>query len=238
MTGPGEWFKGMHTLQNGSYVQTGDDIAHPIVHTGDVPLSTRNGNKKYLVDVLHVPNITKNLISVGQMVEQGLQVRFNGRGLYVDEYKKNGKLVAQGKKVGRMFTLNVNMCEMNAAMFAQGTSVVADIEIWHKWIGHANVQRLKLMQSKKLVTGLPQFRVSEMQQVCAACQLGKQAKGSFPQERHVHKNLLEVMHFDVWSPAKNTSMGGCRFYVTFIHDCSRKVWIYFMKEKSEVFTHF
>ncbi|MCO5555990.1 hypothetical protein L7F22_009534 [Adiantum nelumboides] len=33
-------------------------------------------------------------------------------------------------------------------------------------------------------------------------------------------------------------MGGCRLYVTFIDDCSRKVWIYFMKEKSEVFTHF
>ncbi|MCO5571239.1 hypothetical protein L7F22_024975 [Adiantum nelumboides] len=33
-------------------------------------------------------------------------------------------------------------------------------------------------------------------------------------------------------------MGGCRFYVTFIDDCSRKVWIYFMKEKSEVFTYF
>ncbi|MCO5572799.1 hypothetical protein L7F22_026558 [Adiantum nelumboides] len=114
------------------------------------------------------------------MVEQGLQVRFNGDGLYVEEYKKNGKLVAQGKKVGRMFTLNVNMPKMNAAMFAQGSDVVADVEIWHKGIGHANVQKLKLMQSKELVTGLPQFRVSKMQQVCAACQLEKQAKVSFP----------------------------------------------------------
>ncbi|MCO5604334.1 hypothetical protein L7F22_058499 [Adiantum nelumboides] len=33
-------------------------------------------------------------------------------------------------------------------------------------------------------------------------------------------------------------MGSCRFYVTFIDDCSHKVWIYFMKKKSEVFTHF
>ncbi|MCO5574979.1 hypothetical protein L7F22_028776 [Adiantum nelumboides] len=33
-------------------------------------------------------------------------------------------------------------------------------------------------------------------------------------------------------------MGGCRFYVTFIDDHTRKVWVYFMKEKSEVFTHF
>ncbi|MCO5587423.1 hypothetical protein L7F22_041372 [Adiantum nelumboides] len=131
-----------------------DDTVHSIVHTSDVPLSTRNGKEKYLADVLHVPNITKNMVFIGQMVEQGLQVRFNGDGLYVEEYNKNGKLVAQGKKVGRMFTLNVNMPKMNAAMFAQGSGAVADVEIWHKWIGHANVQRLKLMQSKELVTGV------------------------------------------------------------------------------------
>eukprot|EP00250_Pteridium_aquilinum_P029611 c3982_g1_i1 orf=3-314(-) len=33
-------------------------------------------------------------------------------------------------------------------------------------------------------------------------------------------------------------MGGCRYYVSFIDDHRRKVWVYFMKEKSEVFTHF
>ncbi|MCO5558747.1 hypothetical protein L7F22_012333 [Adiantum nelumboides] len=33
----------------------------------------QDGNVKYLADVLRVPNITKNLVSVGQMVEQGLQ---------------------------------------------------------------------------------------------------------------------------------------------------------------------
>ncbi|MCO5593801.1 hypothetical protein L7F22_047819 [Adiantum nelumboides] len=195
MTNHGEWFKELQALQNPGYVETGDDTAHPIAHTGNVPLSLQDGNVKYLADVLHVPNITKNLVSVGQMVEQGLQVRFNADGLYVEEYKKNGKLIAQGKKVGRMFTLDVNIPEVNAVMFAHGSGVVADIEIWHKRIGHANVQRLKTMQSQELVT-------------------------------------------DVWDPAKTTSMGGCRFYVTFIDDHTRKVWVYFMKEKSEVFTHF
>ena len=94
---------------------------------------------KYLADVLHVSNITRNLVFVGQMVEQGLQVTFNSDGLYVEEYKKNGKLVAQGKNVGRMFMLDVNVPKMNAEMFAQGVGLVADVEIWHKRIGHINV---------------------------------------------------------------------------------------------------
>ncbi|MCO5556725.1 hypothetical protein L7F22_010277 [Adiantum nelumboides] len=155
MTNRGEWFNNMHTLQHAGYVQTGDDTTHPIAHTNYVPLSTRKGKEKYLADVFHVPNIIKNLVFVGQMVEQVLQVKFNGYGLYVEEYKKNGKLIAQEKKVGKIFTLNVNVSKMNAAMFAQGSGFVADVEIWHTRIGHANVQRLKLMQSKELVTGLP-----------------------------------------------------------------------------------
>ena len=75
-----------------------------------------DGKTKYLVDVLHVPNITKNLVSVGQMIEQGLQVWFNPDGCYVEDYKNGCKLVTKGKRVGRIFTLNVNMPEVKSAM--------------------------------------------------------------------------------------------------------------------------
>jgi len=35
-----------------------------------------------------------------------------------------------------------------------------------------------------------------------------------------------------------TSMGGRCYYVSFIDDHTRKTWVYFMKEKSEMFAHF
>ena len=118
MTGHGEWFRDMQDLERPGYVETGDDTSHPIKHTGNVPLTLQDGKVKYLADVLHVPSITKNLISVGQMVEQNLQVRFTPEGLFVEEYKEGGRLIAQGKKVGRMFTLDVDVLEVKAAMFA------------------------------------------------------------------------------------------------------------------------
>ena len=94
------------------------------------------------------------------------------------------------------------------------------------------------MQSQELVTSLPAFKVVEMQKVCEACQFGKQEKGAFPHDKHVSNNTLELIHSDVWGPIKTASMDGCRFYATFIDEHTRKVWVYFMKEKSEVFTHF
>ena len=123
-------------------------------------------------------------------------------------------------------------------MFAHGAGVVADVDIWHKCIGHVNEQRLRSMQSKEIVIGLPKFKVDGMHKVCEACQFGKQTKNVFPHEKNICKKPLEVVHSDVWGPTKTVSMRGCRYYVSFIDDHTRKVWVYFMKEKSEVFTHF
>jgi uncharacterized protein YigE (DUF2233 family) len=46
-----------------------------------------------------------------------------------------------------------------------------------------------------------------------------------------------MIHSDVWT-AKTESIGGYKYYVSFINDHTRKVWVYFMKHKGEVFQHF
>jgi hypothetical protein len=77
-----------------------------------------------------------------------------------------------------------------------------------------------------------------MHKICEACQFGKQTKNGFPHDKNVSKRTLDVVHSHVWGPTKTASMGGCRYYVSFIDDHTRRMWVYFMKEKSEVFTHF
>ena len=59
-------------------VETGDDTTHPIRHIGNVPFGER-GKQTYIKNVLRVPTITKNLVSVGQMVEQGMQKSAHAR---------------------------------------------------------------------------------------------------------------------------------------------------------------
>ncbi|XP_069152815.1 uncharacterized protein [Solanum lycopersicum] len=49
---------------------------------------------------------------------------------------------------------------------------------------------------------------------------------------------LEMVHTDSWGPSPVSSLGGSRFYVTFIDDFSKKVWVYFLKHKSDVFATF
>jgi hypothetical protein len=128
MTYHGEWFRDVKNLEKPGYVKTKDETTHPIAHIGNVPLAMQDGKIKYLSDVFHVLNITKNLVSVGQMIKQGLQVRFNLNGCYAEDFKDKCRLVAKGKRVGIMFTLDVSMPEVEAAMFAQGARVVVDMD--------------------------------------------------------------------------------------------------------------
>ena len=56
--------------------------------------------------------------------------------------------------------------------------------------------------------------------------------------RYMSSYVLQLVHSDVWGPTRETSHGGNRYYVSFIDDYSRKTWVYFMKNKSNVFYYF
>ncbi len=77
-----------------------------------------------------------------------------------------------------------------------------------------------------------------MSKVCEACQLGKQVRHPFlVQTTHLNSKPLKMIHSDVWT-MKTESIGRWKYYVSFIDDHTRKVWVYFMKHKGEVFQHF
>jgi transposase InsO family protein len=50
--------------------------------------------------------------------------------------------------------------------------------------------------------------------------------------------MFELVHSDVWGPAPIILYNDYRYYVIFIDDFSKTTWLYLMKNKSEVFSHF
>lgn len=60
-------FINYRSLDPGNYVLLGDESGLLIAGSGDVPLKLSNGSIKVLKQVLHVPQMTKNLVSVRQI---------------------------------------------------------------------------------------------------------------------------------------------------------------------------
>jgi len=58
----------------------------------------------------------------------------------------------------------------------------------------------------------------------------------FPKESITKSNeLLELVHADVCGPFRVSSLGGSRYFVTFIDDKSRRIFVYFIRNKPKFF---
>ena len=83
---------------------------------------------------------------------------------------------------------------------------------------------------REIVTGVSEF-ITEHQEVCKGCALGKYAKTAFPSSDNRVTRILDLIHYDVCGPMSYVSLSGFEHYVTFIDDFSGKSWIFFMKTK-------
>ena len=73
---------------------------------------------------------------------------------------------------------------------------------------------------------------------CRHCIFGKQFRRNFKVGGHVSKGSLDYIHFDLRGMCPTISYMGETYYVLFIDDFSRKVWVYVLKRKVDVFNTF
>jgi len=75
--------------------------------------------------------------------------------------------------------------------------------------------------------------------MCESYILGKHKKVSFLKIGRTSKaGKLELVHTDLWGHSLVASLGVLRYYISFIDDSSRKLWVYFLKNKFDVFETF
>ena len=108
-------------------------------------------------------------------------------------------------------------------------------ELWHRRLANINYKALPYVS--KVVTGLPDLKI-EHEGTCKGCAQGKNIKNPFPKSDKKSKGTLELIHSVVCSPMPSISLSGYEYYITFIDVYSRKTWIHFLKNKSEMFGKF
>ena len=108
-------------------------------------------------------------------------------------------------------------------------------KVWHSRLGHMSAKNMELIVREGLI---PKTEVGKLE-FCESCILGKSHKQSFPTAKHTTKGILEYVHSDLWgSPSTPESLGGCKYFISFIDDFSKKVCVYFLRTKDEAFSKF
>jgi len=98
-----------------------------------------------------------------------------------------------------------------------------EASLWHRRLGHISEKWLNCLAKKDVLMGLMNVELEK----CSHCMAGKQTRVSFKKHPSSRKSkLLELVHSDVRGPLKVKSFSGALYFVTFIDDCSRKLWVY------------
>lgn len=180
--------------------------------------------------VLHVPELAANLLSVFRIVQAGNSVVFDQNGCTI--FDSAGIEFANCKPTDGVYRFRA----VSPKCFLTKREVNSALT-WHRRFGHINFQSLKKMRNG-IVSGM-EFNEKEIDGIsCEVCSMGKQTRLPFKPSETKTTELLEIIHSDLVGKMETTSIGGAKYLLTFIDDYSRKVFVYFLKQKSDVLNTF
>lgn len=217
-----------------SQIAVGESVQLSVLGLGFVSLDGGT-----LQDVLVVPDISTNLLSIYQIFHSGSSktAEFSPHDVVIRDLHDSDLVVATGSVdiASRLYKFDGFEPSEGASssLIAHADSVS---KIWHEQLGHVNYRYLQQMSTQALVLGLPQISCTDG--VFHGCVLGKQHRDPFLKGRASHAlAALELIHSDLMS-FPTPSFSRAKYVLTFIDDFSRRTWVYFLKYKSDVFDSF
>lgn len=208
-------------------------------HRGKLTVKTFFDGKythRTLDNVLYVPDLYCNLMSVRHLTKIGYEVKFENDCARI---MRNGKTQFVAHSNGRLYEVTF-LIEGNVfAGIVDKQLVNVSNNLWHFRLGHLNAADMKGMVSKQMVTGIDAIRICDKDEFCEICAFSKQTKSSFARNNRARSSrVLELIHSDVCGPMSQPAWDGSRYFVTFTDDFSRATMVYCIERKSEVFSKF
>lgn len=236
MTGEKTWFTDLDENFKHS-VRLGNITRLVVQGKGRIRVEV-GGITQVVTDVYYVPHLTNTLLSIGQLQEKQLKIIIEN-GLCRIYHHQRVLIVETQMTLNRMFLVYAKKKPYFESISERCLSVEEEEigSLWHRRFRHLNNKSIHFMQKKELVKGLPNIK-NEVK-VCTICNVGKQQRGKFPKKskwRATEK--LELIHTDLCGPITPNSHSGKRYLMVLVDDYSRKMWIYFLTEKSEAFETF
>jgi hypothetical protein len=225
MTGVREYFSELSESGTDIEVVLGDDRVVRAVGVGTVTFQRESKPPLKVSEVLYVPGMRKNLISVSALEDRGYEVLFRGgqvlmypRGTPADSARVIGVRHAKVYKFAFQPLLALSSSTDSRASSSELC------EIWHRRMGHMYHGALRTL--REITTGVPDFSTDHFD-TCRGCAMGKFAKSPFPSSDSRATGILDLIHSDVSGRMSHVSLSGYEYYVLFIDDHSRRTWIYF-----------
>ena len=180
------------------------------------------GENLQLENVLYVPNLKCNLVSISKLCEQ-----FNCAVTYFDDFcviqdHTLRILIGAGEqREGLYYLKQVPTQQVNA---------VKATCLWHMRLGHPSSEVLSYLPSSLGVVGESQKNKGNP---CEIYLRAKQTRNSFPTSHNNAAEIFDLLHCDIWGPYRTPSTCGAHYFLSIVDDTSRATWVYLMQSRTE-----
>ena len=205
----------------------GNDQSLPISYIGSIS-SLIAFNPLKISDVLLVPHITKNLLSISKLTrENNCLVSFSSSGFTIQDLATR-TVVGVGRCEKGLYILDHGHASFLSSL-SQCTSCASSV-IWNAQLGHPSFRIISSLNKHGVITFSNKGKFYSKS--CFCCQLGKSHRLPFPNlNQRSFFFLFEWIHCDLWGPSLVPSPSGYRFYCVLINDFSRFYWFFPLKLK-------
>ena len=119
---------------------------------------------------------------------------------------------------------------LSSPLYSTACTSTEALLLLHSSLGHPSLSKFRKQ--------VPHF-ASLSSLKCESCQLGKHTRVLLPKHLDPRTNSpFELIDTDVWGPSRSTSTLGFRYFVTFIDDYYRCIWLFLMKTRADLFSIF
>lgn len=203
---------------------------------GDVKMKVKLRNDEVndikLKDTMLVPRFKSNLLSVSRMTDNGYTVTFKKKHAFVNRQDGSAALIA--KRHGQLYI--VDETDQPQTLVTRHDES-GNLQRWHQRFGHLNLEDLKKLKSHEMVSGL-NMKGNLEKLTCEVCDKCKIHQLPYKSSTKREKERLGLIHSDICGPMNTPSLGGAKYFVTFIDDKSRYIEVVMLKKRSEVITAF
>eukprot|EP00253_Pinus_taeda_P026647 PITA_26647 len=205
MTGVREYFSELSESGIDIEVVFGDDRVVRAVGVGTLTFQRESKPPLKVTDVLYVPGIRKNLISVSALEDRGYEVLF--RGGQVLMYPK-GTPADSARVIGVRHAKVYKFAFQSLLALSSSTNSRASsselCEIWHCRMEHMYHGALRTL--REITTGVPDFSTNHFD-TCRGCAMGKFVKSPFPSSDNRAIGILDLIHSDEFRALVETQTG-------------------------------
>ena len=200
-----------------------------------------------LRDVLFVPDLRSNLISVTSLLKTGNRVMFAAGAAQLQDAKGLTWATASLRAGATLFSFwtyprqdespHDGLTSVGQLLPLRVSDSASMVELWHQRLNHLSLQPMLRLRRENLADGAVDLplasHLSQSRLPCDACAAGKSHRQAVLRTAgHRASRCLELVHSDICGPIHTEAHGGVTGFLTFVDDCSRFVVVYLMLGKS------